>query len=183
MHARASGSQRPSPRRQQQRVTAQDQGANPQRPLLQPGPEQGPGSDRRHQDVRARFGRRSEGGHPATAQPRQQRQQHHRVAAASDHTADAVAGGAGPPILLHPRADAVVIIDLRQMHPTQQSLFDHVDGGETIACREHAVVGRGRASALGVAQVHRAGFVASPLLDLLGQCLANAAESCVSEGV
>ena len=62
-------------------------------------------------------------------------------------------------------------------------LVHHVDGVQAVALAEHAIVGRGNAAALGVAQVHGAGFIAGLLLDELGERFANAGEARVAEGV
>jgi len=66
---------------------------------------------------------------------------------------------------------------------TEFSRVDEVDGGDAVTGGEHAVVGRGRAAALGVAEIDAAGFVASALFDLFGEGLADAAEAGVAEGV
>ena len=61
--------------------------------------------------------------------------------------------------------------------------MDEVDGGDAVTGGEHAVVGGGRAAALGVAEVDGAGFVAGALFDFFGEDLADARESDVAEGV
>ncbi len=62
-------------------------------------------------------------------------------------------------------------------------LVHHVDGVQAVALAEDAVVGRGNAAALGVAQVDGAGFIAGLLLDELGERFADAGEARVAEGV
>ncbi len=59
----------------------------------------------------------------------------------------------------------------------------HVDGVETIALAEQAIVCGGHAAALGVAEVDGAGFVAGLLFDELGEGFADAGEAGVAEGV
>ncbi len=59
----------------------------------------------------------------------------------------------------------------------------HVDGVQAVALAEHAVVGRGNAAALGVAQVDGAGLIAGFLFDQLGERFADAGEARVAEGI
>ena len=59
----------------------------------------------------------------------------------------------------------------------------HVDGVQAVALAENAIVGGGNAAALGVAEVHGAGFEAGLLLDEIGERFANAGEARVAEGV
>src|ERR1700761_2944764 len=58
-----------------------------------------------------------------------------------------------------------------------------VDGSDAVARGEHAVVGRGRAAALGVAEVDAARFIAGALLDLFGERLPDPRKTSVAEGV
>ena len=53
-------------------------------------------------------------------------------------------------------------------------LVHHVDGVQAVALAEQAIVGRGNAAALGVAQIDGAGLEAGLLLDQVGQRLADA---------
>ena len=62
-------------------------------------------------------------------------------------------------------------------------LVDHVDGVQAVTLAEEAVVGRGNAAALGMAQVDGAGFKAGLLLDQVGQGLADAGKARVAEGI
>ena len=76
-----------------------------------------------------------------------------------------------------------ISVPLRTTRLAELTGVDEIDGGEAVAGGEHAVVGRGGASALGVAEVDAAGLVAGTLLDLFGEDLADAAEADVAEGV
>ena len=62
-------------------------------------------------------------------------------------------------------------------------LVHHVDGVQAVALGENAVVGRGNAAALGVAQIDGASFVAGFLLDKVGERFADAREASVAERV
>ncbi len=62
-------------------------------------------------------------------------------------------------------------------------VVNHVDGVQAVALAEDAVIGRGNAAALGVAQVDRAGLVAGLLLDQFRQRLADAGEAHMAEGI
>src|ERR1700722_11534904 len=62
-------------------------------------------------------------------------------------------------------------------------LVHHVDGVQAVALRENAVVGSRNSTALGMAQIHRAGFIAGFLFNQLGERFANAGEANVAEGV
>ena len=62
-------------------------------------------------------------------------------------------------------------------------VVNHIDGMEAVALAEHAVVGGGHTTTLGVAQVDGAGLITGLLLDNLSERLADAGEAGMAEGV
>ena len=62
-------------------------------------------------------------------------------------------------------------------------LVHHVDGVQAVTLAEHAIVGRGNAAALRVAEIHGAGLKAGLLLDQFGERLADAGKARVAERI
>src|SRR5699024_1442814 len=72
---------------------------------------------------------------------------------------------------------------LQGHHASERLLVHGLDGVNAQTGGEDTVEGAGGAAALHVAQDHRAGLLAGALLDLLGEGLADAAQTHVAEGV
>src|ERR1700679_4265494 len=63
------------------------------------------------------------------------------------------------------------------------ALVHHINGVKAVTLAEQTVVRRGHTAALGVAEVHAAGFKAGLLLDELGERFSDPGELRVAEGI
>ena len=79
--------------------------------------------------------------------------------------------------------DVADLGSLQYSHSSELAFMHHIDGGHAVTGCQHAVVGRGRTSSLGMAQVDGTGLVAGTFFDLLGKHLTDAAKAGVAEGV